>query len=106
MLHHQGVTARHVLIRVLPGTGAPYVDEARAYIALDPAASDYLAALGYVAGVGPTSPEAPRLNYTHDPYDTDGLRAVLVLSEDPVALRDLEVLDWETPPVRSGRDAG
>ena len=47
--------------------------------------------------------EAPRYNYTRDPYFTDGLRVVLFLDEQYVSSDRLEMLDWESP-VETVRD--
>jgi len=80
----------------------PVVDEARLYVALDLAASQSLEAVGYAKGVGRSSPEAPRFNYTRDPYYTDGLRVVLFLGEGPFGLDEIEYLPWEQPARRNG----
>jgi hypothetical protein len=59
----------------------PDVDDARDYVL------DYLmeggrvSRVGYVPGVGPADRAAPRHNLTGDPYFTDGLRAVAIVSE-------------------------
>jgi len=79
----------------------PVVDEARLYVTLDVAASQSLKSMGYVKGVGPSSREAPRYNYTKDPYYTDGLRVVLILGEGPFGLDEIEQLGWERPAVRT-----
>jgi hypothetical protein len=76
----------------------PVVDEARLYITLDLANSQSLRALGYVRGVGESDRDAPRRNYTKDPYYTDGLRVVLFLGEDRYSLESVEMLPWEVPP--------
>lgn len=76
----------------------PVVDEARLYITLDLAGSQALRAIGYVRGVGQSGPESPRLNYTKDPYYTDGLRVVLVLGDDRYPLESIRSLPWESPP--------
>ncbi len=87
------------------------VDEARLYVLFDLITSQYLGSFGFVKGVGASSPEAPRFNYTEDPYYTDGLRAVLVLSEQPRTYLEIDFLDWEpfkeelapgAPSLRSG----
>ncbi|WP_345315126.1 LssY C-terminal domain-containing protein [Ferrimonas gelatinilytica] len=75
----------------------PVIDEARLYITLDLVASRYLAAVGYVEGVGRASWEDPKFNYTKDPYFTDGLRVVLFLAPSPTALGDIDFLSWATP---------
>ncbi len=76
----------------------PVVDEARLYVTLDIAASQSLRAMGYVEGVGYSDREAPRYNYTKDPFYTDGLRVVLFLSESRQRLDQIERLDWAQPP--------
>jgi hypothetical protein len=81
----------------------PLIDEARLYVTLDLVSSGSLRALGYVGGVGYSGREAPRRNYTEDPYYTDGLRVVLIVGEDRTALTGLEYLPWTWP---SGEIAG
>jgi len=80
----------------------PMVDEARFYITLDLIGSQSLRSVGYVEGVGYSGREAPRYNYTEDPYYTDGLRVVLVLGDARYALDELEYLPWEKPPAMAG----
>jgi hypothetical protein len=41
--------------------------------------------------------DAPGKNLTDDPFFTDGLRAVMFLSERPVDYEDLRLLEWEQP---------
>lgn len=76
----------------------PIIDEARYYLVVDLAASQSLERIAYTQGVGLSTDESPRYNYTEDPYYTDGLRVVLFLTEDTVALDEIERVDWETPP--------
>ncbi len=76
------------------------VDDTRSYLEQDLAVSGYLEAIGYIKGVGEASPYEPRYNYTEDPYFTDGLRAVIIMGDDPTPLDGLRFLDWETPPSR------
>jgi hypothetical protein len=73
----------------------PDVDEARTYLMQDLITSQSVARLGFVVGVGPATLEEPRRNLTGDPYFTDGLRAVFVLSEDPVSFDEVDILPWE-----------
>jgi len=73
----------------------PHVDEARLYITLDLAASQSIQAIGYVKGVGYTSLESPRFNYTKDPYYTDGLRVVLLFGTARYPLSSIDYLPWE-----------
>jgi hypothetical protein len=76
----------------------PMVDEARLYVLFDLASSQYLGRLGFAEGVGAAPADAPRYNYTEDPYFTDGLRAVLFLSDKPRSYQEIEWLDWALLP--------
>jgi len=58
----------------------PDVDESRDYVIEDLVAAGRVKAAGYVGGVGPCTPDAPRCNLTGDPFFTDGKRAVILLS--------------------------
>ena len=73
----------------------PLVDEARVYLTLDALGANALQALGYVKGVGSSTRESPRYNYTKDPYYTDGLRVVLILGEERQSVDSVEYLPWE-----------
>lgn len=75
----------------------PLVDEARLYVTLDMIASRSLRAIGHVSGVGPAGRGSGRVNYTRDPYYTDGNRVVLFVSGDRVLTKDIRYLDWEEP---------
>ena len=59
--------------------------------------SNTLAEFGFVQGVGAAPPAEPRENLTGDPYFTDGLRAVLVLSEKPTPINEIKLLKWDWP---------
>ncbi len=58
----------------------PDVDESRDYVVEDLMQAQHVNATGYVSGVGECGSEQPRHNLTGDPYFTDGLRAVVLLS--------------------------
>ncbi|MFM7035253.1 MAG: LssY C-terminal domain-containing protein [Planctomycetia bacterium] len=58
----------------------PDVDESRDYVIEDLTEAGRVTAAGYVGGVGACSADAPRRNLTGDPYHTDGMRAVILLS--------------------------
>jgi hypothetical protein len=79
------------------------VDDTRSYLEQDLAASGQVEANGYVSGVGIAYPELPRFNYTLDPYFTDGLRAVLILSDQRRTLSEIKFIDWERPMSRIER---
>jgi LssY C-terminus len=76
---------------------APDVDFDRNYLLQDLLVSGFVERYGFVTGVGPAPPSAPRTNLTGDPYYTDGLRAVIFLSNQPQTLGKLDRLPWETP---------
>ena len=72
----------------------PDVDEARDYLLSDLFLSGRLAAWGYRPGVGRAEREAPRFNYTRDPYHTDGQRLILLLAAEPVASDEVREIEW------------
>jgi hypothetical protein len=78
----------------------PDVDEAREYVMQDIFASQALAAIAYVKGVGVASRDAPRANLTGDPYFTDGLRLVLFISDKPMDAAEVDYMEWEEPAER------
>ncbi|WP_162798537.1 LssY C-terminal domain-containing protein [Sulfitobacter sp. SK012] len=79
----------------------PIVDEARLYVTLDTIASRSLRAVGYVSGVGFSDRTSGRINYTKDPYYTDGNRVVLILSDEKTPSDRINYLPWEQPPGRN-----
>ncbi len=68
----------------------PDVDEARDYVLEDLLEAEHVEVAGYVDGVGPCEPTAPRRNLTGDPYFTDGKRAAILLSPARAAPRLIE----------------
>ena len=78
----------------------PQVDETRWYLIQDMFFSQGMARFGMVRGVGAATPQAPRTNYTGDPYFTDGLRAVMWMSDTPVTYEHIESVHWEPLPER------
>ena len=75
----------------------PEVDEARSYLMQDLISSPAINKAGFVKGVEESRREAPKHNYTRDPYFTDGLRVVLFLNEEPTAIDEVVWHDWEWP---------
>jgi hypothetical protein len=75
----------------------PEVDDARDYLVQDLMASEYLYGLAYARGAVKASREHPATNLTGDPYFSDGLRAVMLLSSKPVSESQIDLLNWETP---------
>ncbi len=77
----------------------PDVDETREFLLEDLAYAQALAKFAYVEGVGAAPMDAPRGNLTGDPYFTDGYRVVLWVASKPVAINDVQVIDWREPPI-------
>ena len=73
----------------------PDVDETRTFLLQDLAYSQGLVKFAYVKGVGAAPLSEPRGNLTGDPYFTDGYRAVMWVSSDPVSFEEMEFVNWE-----------
>jgi len=84
---------------------APDVDFDRTYLLQDLIMSGFVERYGYVDGVGAAPVSDPRNNLTGDPYYTDGLRAVVFLSNQTISLGDIDRLPWQVPqpPGAKGR---
>jgi hypothetical protein len=72
----------------------PDVDDTRASLVQDFLYENVLAGHAAAGGVGAASAAAPRQNLTGDIYFTDGRRAVLMLSADPVEIENVEWIEW------------
>jgi hypothetical protein len=55
---------------------------------------------GYVKGTGSSTFSQSKRIFRNTAYISDGYRAVLWVSEEPIPLDSVEVLDWEIPPER------
>ena len=82
-----GQVSRDIGVRFTPKTWNltthkidPDVDEARDYVLNDLIVVGRVAGFGLILGVEAATAAAPRRNLTGDPYFTDGLRAIAVLS--------------------------
>ena len=75
----------------------PELDDTRSYLVQDLAASEYLYGVGFARGAVKASQAHPATNLTGDPYFSDGLRAVMVISSKPVPQDRIDLLGWETP---------
>ena len=76
----------------------PDVDFDRAFLLQYLLMSGFVERYGYVDGVGAAPESAPRTNLTGDPYYTDGLRAVVFLSNQTRPLENIDRLPWQVPP--------
>jgi len=72
----------------------PDVDETRASLIQDFIYAQALDVFGAVGGVGAISIDDPRGNLTGDIFFTDGRRAVMLLSADPVNFEHLDYFSW------------
>jgi hypothetical protein len=70
----------------------PYVDHTRYDLTQDLAYSQALIKIGYVKGSGHSQPTQTKGTVQ---YNTDGLRVVLVFTQRPTSLADIEFFDWE-----------
>ena len=83
----------------------PQVDTTREYLLHSLLAPGFVGAFGFVEGSAAATPDRPRTNLTDDPYFSDGLRLVIVLSPDPVPPDEIASLQWEqsAAPVAEGQ---
>jgi hypothetical protein len=72
----------------------PDVDSARLYLAQDLLLTQHVDSIGSMPGVEEALKDAPRHNLTGDPYFTDGLRLVTILSHEMVHPDDMHILEW------------
>jgi hypothetical protein len=98
-----GQTSRDIGVRLTIKTITthkidPDVDAARWYLMQDMFYSQSLRRFAFASGVGAATRESPRVNFTGDPYWTDGLRLVMWLSKEPVSYQKVENERWEMPP--------
>ena len=75
----------------------PDVDETREYLLENLVYAQALEKFGYVGGVGEVSFDNPKGNLTGDPWFSDGHRLVLWVTSEPVAVDDLEFVEWRRP---------
>jgi hypothetical protein len=76
---------------------SPDIDDSRYYLVEDLLYGGRVRRLGFVAGIGAASLRSPRHTAWGDPYFTDGLRAVLFLSDKAVPFSEVELLRWQLP---------
>ncbi len=73
----------------------PDIDEARNELVQEMLFSQGLLKIGFTKGVPVSTPENPAHNLTGDPYFNDGLRAVLLMTNQPSPIKDVRFFDWE-----------
>jgi hypothetical protein len=77
----------------------PNVDETRGNLLQDFIYSQGLQAFAYAKGVGAAPRSSPRTNLTDDVYFTDGLRLVMLLTDEPTTILDIDYYEWEDPTI-------
>ncbi len=73
----------------------PNVDNAYYYLFMDVMMVQGLAKFGVVKGIGKSTPESPGKTLSGDPYWTDGRRAVLLFSDDRIAMDEIGFFNWD-----------
>jgi hypothetical protein len=77
------------------------VDETRSYLVQDLLYVGAIQKVGWVGGVGVSTPLDPKKDSLGDYWFSDGLRTVMFISEQPVDIEDIEVLKWNDPSFQS-----
>jgi hypothetical protein len=86
----------------------PNVDEAREHLLQSLLVSGAIERYGFARGMEPVPAATPRVNLTGDPYFTDGLRFVVMLSGSMTTPPEkAEFLEWVSSgdPVRLMKEA-
>ena len=83
----------------------PEVDLAREYLLHSLLAEGLVDRFGFAKGSMTALRTQPALNLTGDPYFSDGMRLVIMLSPDPIPLAEVRSLQWEqsSAPVAEGQ---
>jgi len=87
----------------------PNVDEAREHLLQSLLVAGVIQRFGFVAGVAPATRESPALNLTEDPYFTDGLRLVaMVTGRTTISPEEVEFLEWRQShdPIGQAQETG
>lgn len=83
----------------------PEVDTTREYLLHSLLAEGFVGHFGFVKGSVASTPEQPRRNLTGDPWFSDGMRLVVLLSPQPIPPDQIRSLRWEqsAPPIAEGQ---
>ncbi len=73
----------------------PEMDLAREYLLHSLLAEGFVKHFGFVTGSTVAPRTQPASNLTGDPYFSDGMRLVIILSPDPIPLVEIRSLQWE-----------
>lgn len=97
-----GQISRDIGVKVTPKSPTltthvidPEVDTTREYLLHSLIAEGFVDRFGFVKGSAAATPSEPRVNLTGDPYHSDGLRLVVILSREPVTPDRIRSLLWE-----------
>lgn len=82
----------------------PNIDDARDFFLQDLWYSQGLAKSAWLKGTNQVPIDRPRQDLMGNDYFTDGYRAVLWPSGDPVSLLETDYLSWDSPPKREHRE--
>lgn len=74
----------------------PDVDDGRNFLLQNLWYSQSLSAVAYLQTPHIVAMEKPNIDFNNNSYFTDGLRIVMWLSADPVALQDTKNMNWDT----------
>jgi len=107
-----GQVSRDIGVKVTPKSPTltthiidPEVDTTREYLFHSLIGEGFVDRFGFVKGGAASTPAQPRMNLTGDPYHSDGLRLVVILSQDPVTPDRIRSLLWEqsAAPIAEGQ---
>jgi hypothetical protein len=107
-----GQVSRDIGIKVTPKSPTltthiidPEVDLTREYLLHSLLSEGFVGRFGFVEGSRRASREDPAFNLTDDPFFSDGMRLVIILSSDPIAYEHVRSLRWEqsAEPVSEGQ---
>jgi len=107
-----GQVSRDIGVKVTPKSPTltthiidPQVDATREYLLHSLIGQGFVDRFGFVKGSAAGTPSQPRMNLTGDPYHSDGMRLVVILSVEPVPPDQIRSLLWEqsAPPIAEGQ---
>ena len=107
-----GQVSRDIGVKITPKSPTltthiidPEVDATREYLFHSLIAQGFVDRFGFVKGSAVSSAAQPRVNLTDDPYISDGMRLVVMLSPDPIPPDNIRSLLWEqsAAPIAEGQ---
>jgi hypothetical protein len=107
-----GQVSRDIGVKITPKSPTltthvidPQVDATREYLLHSLIAAGFVDRFGFVKGSAAGTPAQPRMNLTGDPYHSDGMRLVIMLSPEPRPPDEIRSLRWEqsAAPIAEGQ---